>query len=246
MIEQNKLLLSKTDDLIACVIRGRPLAFTSFLKPEEQKAVCDRITSSSLKFDVYSGYDGAERNMICIYDDVKPEETAFPMSSLSFTLSDWETITHRDVLGALMSLGLKREFIGDIIFFDGKCVFFTDRKITEYVIGNFFSVKHHSISVNEYNEEIDFSPAYEIKDIIVSSMRVDCIVSELCSVSRTVAAQLTVGGFIFINGAECNKKDRSVSEGDIISIRKKGKYRVDSNCGATKKGRIKLKVLKYI
>lgn len=246
MIEESKLLLSKTDDLIASVKRGRRFAFTYFLNPEEQKTVCDRIASCSLSFSVNGGYDGSERNMVCVYDSSVPTDLSFPVSALVFSYSGYDKITHRDVLGALTSLGIKREFIGDIIFFDKKCVFFTDFKITQFVIQNLLSVKNNNVSVSECFEDITYTRSYEQKDIIVSSMRLDCLIGELCSVSRTAASELICAGLVFVNGTETRKKDKTVIEGDIISVRKKGKYRVDLNCGTTKKGRIKLKVLKYI
>lgn len=245
MIDEYKLIISKTDDMVNAVMRGRPMSFSSFLTLDEQKLVSEHINRNALNYSIFGGYDDFERGIICVYDEYQPDLTDFPISVLCFELSDWHKIGHRDVLGALMSLGIKRELIGDIVFETEKCFIFVDRKICQYLLQNLFSVGNLKIDLYEYFDKVTCTREYEEIQIILSSLRLDCFVSDLCSVSRTKASEYIVSGQVYLNGRQELKKDKTVLLGDIITVRRYGKFRVMDDLGLTKKGRIKIKLLKY-
>jgi RNA-binding protein YlmH len=203
------------------------------------------LKNRSKTYSFYGGYDDAQRKILCIYDENIYYEPYFPLTTISFSIIDEFEINHRDVLGALMSMGIKREYIGDIIFFGSYCVFFTVDKLADYFIENLTMVKRLSVKPFIYTDSIRYKHSYIELNVTLSSLRLDCVVSCVANVSRTVAEQLILSGMVTLNGSECLKKDKVIDISDVISVRKKGKFKIFESCGLSKKGKFKLKVLKY-
>ena len=122
MIDEQKLLVSKIEDLIYAVSRGKAYSFTHFLSLEEQAVAENVAKRNKIGCYKFGGYDDCERSILSFYIVDKPEIYLFPYTVLTFKIKDGCEINHRDVLGALMSLGLKREVIGDILF--SKAIFY--------------------------------------------------------------------------------------------------------------------------
>ena len=145
-----------------------------------------------------------------------------------------------------MSLGLKRENIGDILTEAGRAVVFLKEETCGYVLSQLEKVgrtgvtlrKGYCLPLPEKGEMKEFSKT-------VSSERLDCIVSAVANVSRTAATELTEQGFVSVNSVVCDKVTKHVAEGDIISVRSKGKFAIDELNLKTAKGRLLLKYKKY-
>ena len=246
MTDENKILLSHLDDLLNSVKKGRKYAFSSFLNVEQLSLVYSVLANQRVDFAVFGGYEDAERCMIGFGCDEIPESYMFPITTIVFSLKNNESINHRNVLGSLMSLGVKRECIGDIIFKDDNCYFFADSKMADFLITNFTAVSSMHIEPEIITDQVHFVKEFESINTTVSSLRLDCVVSELANKSRSSATQLVESGFVYVNSVQCQKKDKNISENDVISIRRVGKYKIGQVLGYTKKNRIKLNILKYI
>lgn len=245
MIDHTTLLTAKIEDLIDSVNK-KTLVFTHFLGENELPIVMPIIAKSGYKFRSYGGYDGSQRAVVGISDFDEPHSDQFPISVLCFRLLKDDSFGHRDVLGAVMSLGIKRELIGDIVFTDGYCYIFVVDTISEYIISNLDSVSNRTVSLSVYDGVVNYEMKYEELLLNVMSMRLDCIVSAVAAHSRTDAENIILSGNVRINGIENKKKDAQLKSGDILTIKRYGKYKIDSAVGTTKKGRIKLRLLKYI
>lgn len=246
MTDENKLLISHINDMIMSVKKGRKFAFSSFLNEEQLSLACCYAEKFIVDYASYGGYDDAERCIIGFGADGLPQNCCFPITTLCFDTKGKTDISHRHVLGSLMSLGIKRECIGDIIFVEEKCIIFCDTKIADYICYNLTSVSNLRVDVVKMTEQVEFSRSFEEIICIVASMRLDCVVSELSNKSRTAASELIEGGLVFINGIQTQKKDKTIVPGEVISIRRVGKFLIEEFVGTTKKNRIKLKILKYI
>lgn len=245
MIDKNKLLISKVDDIVMSVKKGRAVAFTQFLGFDDCEVIKNYLSNSNVSHFVFGGYDDSERKVIAVTEIYNDNDIDFPIACLCFSLPHACEIEHRDVLGALMSLGIKRELIGDILFSNDKCMLFVIKSISEYIINNLRTVKKITTKLELYNGCMDYKRCYKELFLTVSSMRIDCIVSELIQVSRKKSVELIESGLVFVNGIQALKKDKNIHAGDSISIRRAGKYRIESICGTSKKGKIKLDALKY-
>lgn len=245
MIEGTDLLTARTEDLIRSVDK-KAIVYTHFLSESELAVVLPIVLKSGYFHEIFGGYDDADRRVICISSYAKPEYEDFPITTLCFKTGPRTKIGHRDVLGALMSLGIKRDLVGDIIFNDKICYFFAEDTIAEYIISNFDFVANCPVSVSEYSGAVSYQRAYEEIVCNAASMRLDCVIAAVLSKSRTEAENFVSCGHVFINGTEKKKKDALLKSGDILTVRRYGKYRIDSVIGTTKKGRLKLRILKYI
>lgn len=130
--------------------------FTRFLSLAELSAF--KYEESNLKYAspvIYGGYEEAERVLIRFGNkDELGYEEQFPIDILEITpLAEKfaDDLTHRDFLGALMSLGIERELLGDIIVRGKKAYLFCLESISDYIIENLMSVKHTSVSVKKGN-----------------------------------------------------------------------------------------------
>lgn len=157
--------------------------------------------------------------------------------------------THRDYLGGLMKLGIKREKIGDIIVFNEGANIIVLNEILDFVNSNITSLTRFGKSLIQIRK-IEELHKQEIKteeiQIIVSSLRLDNVVSELIKTSRVKAEEVIIASRVFINFENILKTSKILKEEDIITIRGKGRFKIQEVIGSTKKGRLIVKVEKYI
>jgi RNA-binding protein YlmH len=158
------------------------------------------------------------------------------------------SITHRDILGSLISTGLNRNKIGDIYIDDEYVYIIVKKEIEKHVVLNFNRIKN--ISTNFESVELktveNLSLKFEKARIITSSMRVDNVVSNIGSMSRSKAQDFIKSGNVKLNWSNDISRNRLLEEGDVLSLRGKGKYKIFGIVGRSKKGNIVLEIDKYI
>ena len=88
-------------------------------------------SSGFLTYRFYGGYEDSERKVLGLYFYDEIED--FPVTALEITFRKADKLTHRDFLGALMSLGIERDTVGDILVEDGRCVVFVKSEISSYI-----------------------------------------------------------------------------------------------------------------
>ena len=181
----------RIEDLISREQRGEPFVFSGFLTAEEAaeaEAICRRAGAPYL---LYCGYPASERKMLAISS--LDEETLvqyFPIVLLQIVCGDADSLTHRDVLGALMALGIRRDVLGDIIVRDGCALFFAAEHIRDFLIQNLSSIGRQNVRLLEAAEDLKIpEPQFESLRITVASPRADAVVGALGRFSREQAAQ---------------------------------------------------------
>ncbi|MBR4070955.1 MAG: hypothetical protein IKK26_00175 [Clostridia bacterium] len=162
--------------------------------------------------------------------------------------SGYEKLSHRDWLGALMSLGIKRETIGDICFFEGEAYVFAEPKAAAYIESELKRAGRDKVCARICPLPEDFRIEMEYKSVsaTVASPRIDGVVRALCNMSRDDAALLVTSGMVELNYFTETEVDSKVFGGDIISVRGHGKYMVDSADEQTKKGRVRIVARKLV
>ena len=158
-----------------------------------------------------------------------------------------EEISHRDVLGTLMGLGVERAKIGDILVDSGTAHVFCHEDIAPYLLGQLTRIRRTTIKACQVEPmEAHLAPKTELCEGIVTSNRLDGIVACLLKVSRSQASQMIRGGKVFLNHKECLQIARECKEQEIISIRSAGRFRFMGCKGETRKGRAKIQYEKFI
>lgn len=239
------LLPARIDDLKSLCEKTNSPKYIGFLSAEETAAALRRFSLSD-RYSLFGGYDGADRVIIGVMPQWC-EELVFPIKAITFTYRECDLLSHRDFLGALMSLGITRESIGDILVEKGRAVVFVLDNISKFVLSQIEKVGNVGVKLSEgYTAPFPQLGKKESFSITVASMRIDCIVSSLCGISRKDATQKITDGMVQINSIGVYKTTTIAKAGDKIAIRKSGKYEVVSCDEFSKKGRIILKYNKYV
>lgn len=225
----------------------RPV-FTHFLDAETQQLFIGQLRAArEVEAAVFGGYEGADRAMLCLHPAGQPpRRTDFPIECLRIEDRGGRApLGHRDYLGALMALGVRRELVGDVVA-DGTGAFVLCTGVMkELIVRELAKVGSHGVAVRMADPGEIAVPEHQRLRKNVSSMRFDCIVSAALGENRELSRELIEGGLVTLNHAECRKPARLLREGDIFSIRGKGKYRVGAVCGRSAKDRIFIEIERY-
>ncbi len=244
--EQERNLGRRIADLYAIAERsGRPM-HTGFLSLSEQAFCRDMAQKSGMNLTFFGGYSGAER---CV-GTVEPadafwKDTSY-ISVLRFSFS--EPLSHRDILGAAMGLSLKRDTIGDILLEDHTATVLVLSKMADFLQQNLIkagraNLQGEMISLEEVHAVTPKTE--EVKDT-VASLRIDCIIASAFCLSRELAKQAIQREFAQINYRTVTSVSREVKEGDVLSVRGYGKCVLEAIGGESRKGRLFVRIQKYI
>ncbi len=158
------------------------------------------------------------------------------------------SLTHRDFLGSLMALGLTREKIGDILVESGGCQVLVDPSALDFLVQSWDSAGRERLTVSPLPLEELTVPEAAVKEVrdTVSSLRLDNVLASAFSLSRGRAAEAVEKGAVQVNYTVCQKPDKPVSAGDVITCRGLGKCVLDAVGSPTKKGRLPVAIRRFI
>ena len=221
--EERTLLARVLDKLELAQNRGVP-AWTPFLTPGEQASAGDLLAAwGGPRYLAAGGYEGSERNILYFPPDWQEPEDALsdpegPLAALEGTFPGGASLTHRDILGSLMGLGITREKLGDILILEGKCQVVALREALPILLSQWESAGRWKVSVREIalTELTPKPPTVKTIRDTVAALRLDA------------------------------KGDRTVAEGDVLTCRGLGKCVVKEVLGASKKGRVMLILERYV
>ncbi len=257
MLNKSKIILSADDeDVKLCLMKACDLYtkaeftgkafYTKFLSPLEARIITQRFPKSDVDMELFGGYDGSERCVCAFY--TYPEDLSFPISALKVkSKSKNSTLSHRDYLGSVLSLGIKRELIGDIIVRDGDAIIFCLEEIAHYIADSLTKIANTgvSIKIEENIGDLGIKRDYDIISSTVSSLRCDSIVASALNLSRAKAAELIERGYVNLNYEQARSVSQGIKNEDVLSVRGYGKFSVQTDGKLTKKGRIHINILKY-
>ena len=161
----------------------------------------------------------------------------------------YSAYTHKNYLGMIMKLGVVREKVGDILVKESGADVIVMPEIVKYLLTNLSELKRFrkadikEIQINELEKVEIKTKEY---NIIVSALRLDNIIAELAKTSRMQAKELINQERVFVNFKNEIKQTKLLNEGDLISIRGKGRFKISEIIGNTQKGRYILKIEKYV
>ena len=243
MNEEATYISKRLIDLSKQANRKGIVIFSDFLTMNEQSILQQNTEKLESEYQMSGGYEYAERQMVAFIPDALFYEWDYPMQCVRIRPAYpkfAEKLSHRDVLGALMSLGIERSKIGDLIVNDTEIFFFAKEEIVPYILDQMTSIRHTVVKLEvEADSHIDYEPHFEEKQAIVTSNRLDSVIAAICSVSRSVSLRMIQEGKIYVNGAESLHNTYYCKQGDILSIRGFGKVRFGETLGVTKKDRIR-------
>lgn len=222
---------------------------SDFLNPREQmimKAIMG--DDADLLYGMDGGSEDSERKRAIIAPDYEViDKDDFQLTLLEASYPEkFVAIEHPDVLGAFMSLGIKREKIGDLFVQDGKIQMIVASEISDYIKMNLTGVKKSNVEFSELpiSQQMESKEAWITKETTVSSLRLDVMVKEIYGMSRKKAAMYIEGGHVKVNFRTMEDPSFSLETGDLISLRGQGRSRLDEIMGQTKKEKYKVMTAK--
>ena len=248
--EEERLLLSRVwDKREQCRLRSIPAA-TAFLSPQEQAAATRLLNALGQRegYAFWGGYEGAERQRLLFLPDWMNGADDSTIAVLRAVCRSGATLTHRDFLGSLMALGLTREKIGDILVESGGCQVLVDPAALDFLTQSWDSAGREKLTVSPLPLEELAVPEAAVKEVrdTVSSLRLDNVLASAFSLSRGRAAEAVEKGAVQVNYTVCQKPDKPVSAGDVITCRGLGKCVLDAVGSPTKKGRLPVAIRRFI
>jgi len=219
--------------------------FTPFLTPPEAALAQAAAKRARVSLALYGGYEGAERRVVCFYPEgAEPEP--FPVTTLEIAWHLQRAPEHRDLLGAVMGLGVQRARVGDIVFAQGKAYLFVESALAGMISQNLLEAGRARLSVTAVNAPPALAePEGEPRRCTVRSPRLDAVVAEGFGLSRGAAAQRILAGEVKLRHVPTLRPDARVEAGDAISVRGCGRLRIDSFGQATRKERIPVRYTRY-
>lgn len=228
--------------------------FYGFLDPHEAvvaKRIAEKLSNDSnfdgCSFSFFGGYQEAERVYLGVfvpYSDIDINQ--FPIKTIKISWK-FKPLSHRDFLGALLSLGIVKSKIGDILVRENDCTVFIDKTVADFVIQNLNKVGSCGVKC-EFIDNCQVERQDEFREIktTIASERLDCVVSALTNTSRTASNLLITSGLVSVNYEICTNNSFVVIENSTVSIRGHGRFAVLKLGPKTRKGRLSFTANKYI
>ncbi|GGC80767.1 RNA-binding protein S4 [Thalassobacillus devorans] len=218
---------------------------TDFLDPREQ-FIFESLLGNHPDFTwkLFGGNEEAERERAILapyYEEIEPEHFDLTLLEASYP-EKFVTLSHPDVLGAFMSLGIKRKKLGDLVVKDGVVQIIVASEIADYVRMNLEGIKKASVQFQEapFDRMLSSDEEWEQVDTTVSSLRLDTVVKEIYRMSRQKAALFIDKSQVKVNFRIVEDPSFKLEAGDMISIRGKGRSKLEDVLGTTKKDKYKV------
>lgn len=247
---EDRLLLARVWDKYEQTERKNIPSATVFLSPREQQMAQALLNAAGVRggyvFD--GGYEEAERKILIFLPDWMEETAGDELAFLRAAFHGEESLTHRDILGSLMGLGVTRERVGDILVSPHSADIIAAPSLRDFFLREWDQAGRVKLTVTEIDRGGLCVPQTQVKVIrdTVSSLRLDAVAATAFSMSRGRAAELIAAGRVNLDHIPCLKADKPVAEGAVITARGFGKAKLTQVGGLSKKGRIGITVERYV
>lgn len=242
--------VAKLLDLAEATVKTRKYRVSEFLDPAAFAAAeTIAMQYDGLRLAESGGYEGAERKKAAfVHRDFMGTEN-FDITAVRF---DWDNryheLSHRDVLGSITGSGIKRDVIGDILMRRDHAIVVTSPPIANYLLTSVATIGAAQVSASEMMLGEIPPREQKMKEIrtTVASMRLDVIAAAGFGTSRSKMSNEIDVDKVKVNWKDVKSSSQAVKEGDIISLRGRGRVEVAEVKGTTKKGRINLVLRRFI
>lgn len=253
-MNEKELLINKIIDKYNQSNKNKKITNTNFLNTTEIQIA--KRDLQNINYLLFGGYEESERKAIFFIP--KLSSKAVLAKYLSNTIKavrivlhkDSTTrLNHRDYLGILISIGIEREKIGDILVREDGADIITFLEIAEFIcteLLKYSQFKSSQITIINTNKVLPIETKFEEKRIVLSSLRLDNFVSELANLSRKMTENLINNEKVLVNNKTEKKGTKQIKEKDILTIRGKGKYIIEKLEGRNKKNKEVVIVKHYI
>lgn len=247
--KQDRAFFAHISDLLEAAQDKCYSRFSGFLDLHQQKLAQQAAAAHPAKsWMLFGGYSDAERLMFGAFSAYEtPDGAVFPIVPVTISFRAEDSLSHRDLLGAILALGIKREALGDILVDAGSAVCFLTEPAARVVEQELMKVGRCGVKTAYGQPEIlPLARRYQDVFVQLSSLRLDCFTAALCNLSREKASQMLRSKLVQVDGAVTENPACQLSPGAIISLRGYGKFLFDRVERTTRSGRQAVVCKKYI
>lgn len=248
MSMENEALLKNRLNELARRAEGRgQWVFSEFLTPAEQDVLLRLRVPCP--FTLFGGLESSERRVACFGSEElcgyveAPPVVCLKLEPVSQKFAD--VLTHRDFLGSLMALGIRREVLGDIEISDNVGYLFCLESIAGFICESLTSVRRTTVSVSRSEPPEKLSAPPPLSELVVASERLDAAVAAVYRLSRAQAQELIAKEQVFLSGRLVSSPSASLEPGTMVSVRHYGRFLYEGIARETKKGRLRVMVRVY-
>ncbi len=233
----DEVFVKKILDYQNQAIYHQRMILTPFYNPHEQDIIYKITGHHDLQVKAYGGFLNAENQRMIICPDfyeITQDDFEIILVEVLYN-QQFGILAHKDVLGALMNMGIKRECVGDI--YDGERLFFTCTKQTfPYIQSQLKQIKKSKVHLKATDETIEIQHQYFTKTFFISSMRLDKVVSVLYQISRQQASEAIRSGLVKVNYKVVEEVSFLCHNNDMISFKRHGRVKFVDENRQTKQG----------
>ena len=249
--KEEQSFVEKIIDVAAQVSQTQQPYLTDFVDLRQLhiiKNIVNSFMDLAMFFD--GGYEAAERVRIFIapeYWYFQEEDSNLAFFSIKGE-NKFHRLNHRDYLGAILNLGLKREKFGDLLLSEREKQVVVAKEIADYVQFQLNQVGKTKVELQRIDREQLIPPVQKLEEInfSVSSLRIDTVTAHVFKQSRAKVADFIKGKNLKVNWQVVDQVDFTLEPGDIISLKGFGRYKFLEQEGNTKKGRFRIKIGKLV
>lgn len=259
-LREDARLIARARELLARAARGC-VTYTAFLTPREQLLLSRELAYARDMIAFVGGYAAAERRRLVFLPEyladlastereaLLDDELAEALVPLRIQGSGYRVLSHRDYLGAVLSLGVERDAVGDLAVTDAhSAVLITDAVIATFLTESLTRVGNDAVRVKRIDLPPDFDGGRRFEPVTdtVASPRADAVVAALLNLSRERAQALFAEGRVEVDYEPLIRYDKELAAGTVISVRGFGKFVLRSVTDRTKKGRYRVVADRYV
>lgn len=238
LTKQERIIISNLMDKYEIYKKSGKSTYSNFLNPCELNLIISYLNHYHIPYSIYEPYSFLEKKII-YFGEYEDFVTFYKITAP-------KELSHSQVLGSLFSIGFHENTIGDIFIEKGICYYTNLTRMNTYLEENLRIIGHQIVTLNKIEEIVLHEKHFELFNVLVSSMRLDNIVSKITSKSRSQVGQMFLDKSVLLNYKEVTNSSILLKENDVLSIRKVGKFRIGKEQGITKKEKMVLEIYKYI
>lgn len=248
--EEIRSNINRFYDILISAKKNKEINITNFLNPKEieyAKALLNKEVD--IDYMISNVPINCEKSIIILWDNNIYDKSfidQFDYLGL-LQIKANSDLSHRDILGAVLNLGVAREKVGDIFFYNQDIYLVASLAIAKFLNLNLTKIKRENISTKLINENIEKDrQEFEVKTDIIQSTRLDLLVAKMAAVSRSDAKKLISSAKIKLNYETNTDPSSKIEENSLVSIRGYGRFIYSKNLGTTKKDKLRVEYKKYL
>lgn len=250
--DETKLSVKKIADKAQIVSKKNMCIVTDFVSSNVINYSLPIIKNSDINYKLFPSYEYSERKSLILYPDFICENdidiNSYFTALRIYNKSKFKELDHKNYLGSIMSLGIERDKIGDIYVHEDFADIICMSDIGDVILYSLEKAGNNRLEIQSIDfETIQFKEPEHINMVIsTTSMRLDNIVKSIINKSRDLCNDLISSGDVKVNYIVADKSSQVLKQGDLLSIRRYGRYIIEKEVGSTKSGKVKLDIKHFV